>query len=181
MKWELQVEAGQHVSKRIPLTTRFLIGRDDVCDLRAVSAAVSRRHCLLSPDVAHLFVTDCHATNGTFVNDCRICPELPVELHPGDHLRVRPLRFVVSGVDPLPDASDELSVAEMLLEMDRQEQGDEEVVAAGSTQASEAISDVILTGVSRSTGEEGRSSSSLAAENLLRTCLGATATSSAQR
>lgn len=181
MRWELHVESGQHAGKRIHIATRFLIGRDDACDLQPVSVLVSRRHCVILPEVDHLFVIDCHSTNGTFVNDRRICPELPVELSPGDQLRVGPLHFVIVSVAPAPDEPDDLSVAEMLLEMDRLEQAEEEATSEGTAQHGSATVAASLADETRTRRQAERSSSSVAAENVLRACLGSASTPLSRR
>lgn len=122
MKWELLVGNGKHEGKHIPLSqARFQIGREDNCQLRTSSEVVSRRHCTLTRLGKHLFVSDCHATNGTFVNDRRILPELPVELFHGDRLTIGPMVLIISAIEEPRDNTFEEMAATLLLAMDREE------------------------------------------------------------
>jgi len=135
MKVSLTVlQPGKTDGKRVPITApRFLIGRDEKCQLRPASPMVSKRHCLLLLRDNRFFVQDLGSTNGTFVNDRQITGE--VELSNGDLLKIGPLCFGVSieadapvpsaahsapNSDPHSDAAPtnlEDSAADMLLEM----------------------------------------------------------------
>lgn len=125
MNWELIVSRGKQQGKHILLSRSVVhVGREDGCRIRASSDVVSRRHCTLKRFGEHLFVIDCHSTNGTFVNGRRLLPELPVELFSGDHLSVGPLHLVIDTVQEPPDPSEDIA-AEMLLALDREEDGPE--------------------------------------------------------
>src|SRR5262245_64864732 len=119
MKWYLVVERGPHKGQVIALEREFLIGRDPGCHLRPSAASVSRRHCSLRTRSRGLFVADCQASNGTFVNGRRLDQEQA--LQPGDHLQVGPLAFVVTvagpPVPPIPAKLDEQAIGDMLLEI----------------------------------------------------------------
>src|SRR5262245_34348068 len=120
MKWYLVVERGQHRGQVIPLTQEFLIGRDHCCNLRPSATSVSHRHCSLRTREERLFVADCQARNGTFVNGRRLAQEEALE--PGDRLQVGPLEFVVTvdGLPPSPASGklDEDAIGDMLLDID---------------------------------------------------------------
>ncbi|HOI54328.1 MAG TPA: FHA domain-containing protein [Phycisphaerae bacterium] len=72
------------VPARVPLTVRcggrawrldagpVVIGRDDDCDIRIDSDAVSRRHCELSPLGSRWRVRDLESTNGTLLDTTAI-------------------------------------------------------------------------------------------------------------
>jgi anti-anti-sigma factor len=96
MKFSLLVlTPGSWQGKTVPINrSPFLIGRDPACQLRPLSTVVSMRHCALIMRDGRAFVKDLGSTNGTFVNDQRITPDL--ELHHGDWLRVGSLDFEVS-------------------------------------------------------------------------------------
>jgi len=94
MKLSLVVASGVHEGKAIPITTpQFVIGRDEQCQLRPASPAISKRHCALMVRGGQVFVRDFGSTNGTFVNDQLVQGE--VELQDGDRLKVGPLDFTV--------------------------------------------------------------------------------------
>jgi pSer/pThr/pTyr-binding forkhead associated (FHA) protein len=120
---------GKAVGQTVPVNlSQFLIGRDPQCQLRPASAIISKRHCALLSKNNKFFVRDFDSTNGTFVNEDPVKGER--ELKHDDLLKVGPLTFrvVIEGtvaVDkptPLPkvpakDASDDESVAAMLLDL----------------------------------------------------------------
>src|SRR6266404_2109134 len=102
-----------------------IVGRRRDCDLRILSAEVSRRHCVLSIDDQYVNVEDLDSINGTFVNGSRVVGRQVVR--PGDHLQIGPLEFTVEyELQPGPDRveqqrSDEQEVYDVLpaLEEDR--------------------------------------------------------------
>jgi pSer/pThr/pTyr-binding forkhead associated (FHA) protein len=118
---------GKMRGKTIPINgSKFLIGRDEKCQLRPASPMVSKRHCLLFIRDNKLFVQDLGSTNGTLVNDQQIAGES--QLSDRDRLTVGPLSFAVVVEDAIPAqvssvaatarASDlEDSAADMLLAM----------------------------------------------------------------
>lgn len=90
----LVVKKGSNETKVIRLRSEeTVIGRQNGCELRIPSAAVSRRHCRLSFRDDILSVEDLDSANGTLVNGERI--EGIHILRPGDSLEVGPLVFVV--------------------------------------------------------------------------------------
>jgi pSer/pThr/pTyr-binding forkhead associated (FHA) protein len=70
-----------------------VVGRRRDCDLRILSAEVSRRHCLLRIDDDYVNVEDLDSINGTFVNGTRVVGRQV--LRPGDHLEIGRLEFTV--------------------------------------------------------------------------------------
>src|SRR5262249_24431502 len=94
MKLSLVVAEGVHKGKAIPIpVAQFVIGRDEGCQLRPSSPAVSKRHCAVLVKGGQVFVQDFGSTNGTFVNDHPVSGE--AELKDGDKLVVGPLVFQV--------------------------------------------------------------------------------------
>jgi pSer/pThr/pTyr-binding forkhead associated (FHA) protein len=94
MKLRLVVASGVHEGKAIPITTpQFVIGRDEQCQLRPASPAISKRHCALMVRGGQVYVRDFGSTNGTFVNGQLV--EGEVELFDQDLLKVGPLEFRV--------------------------------------------------------------------------------------
>ena len=94
MKLRLVVASGVHEGKGIPIMTpQFVIGRDEQCQLRPASPAISKRHCALMVRSGQVFVRDFGSTNGTFVNGQLV--EGEVELFDQDLLKVGPLEFRV--------------------------------------------------------------------------------------
>jgi len=94
MEARLVVEKGKTQKRAFQLqSSETIIGRRQDCDLRIVSSAVSRRHCVVSISDDYLMVEDLDSVNGTFVNGARVAGKQV--LRPGDRLEVGPLRFVV--------------------------------------------------------------------------------------
>jgi pSer/pThr/pTyr-binding forkhead associated (FHA) protein len=120
---------GKAAGQTVPVNlSQFLIGRDPQCQLRPASAIISKRHCALLTRNNKFFVRDFDSTNGTFLNEEPVKGER--ELKHEDLLKVGPLLFrvVIEGAvpvnkpTPLPtvpakDASDDESVAAMLLDL----------------------------------------------------------------
>jgi len=69
--------------------TPLLIGRENspLAERLARYPNVSRRHAELTLDGGAVLVTDLDSANGTFVNDERIAPHVPVRAKAGDRLR----------------------------------------------------------------------------------------------
>ena len=89
MKLSLVVAEGVHKGKAIPIpVAQFVIGRDEGCQLRPSSPAVSKKHCAIEVKGGKVFVQDFGSTNGTFVNDEPVTGE--TEVTDGDKLVVRP-------------------------------------------------------------------------------------------
>ena len=85
---ELIVLTGPAAERRLEVSAehRFVIGRDEACNLALDDTKVSRRHAYLQEVDGKVEVGDLGSSNGTFVNGRRI--ERPVMLAPGDSLRI---------------------------------------------------------------------------------------------
>lgn len=91
---ELCVVGGKHAGQSIALTKKkFLIGREQDCQLRPNSELVSRHHCVFTVDDFAVRLRDLGSTNGTSVNGERIRKETVLE--PGDRVIVGNLEFEV--------------------------------------------------------------------------------------
>jgi pSer/pThr/pTyr-binding forkhead associated (FHA) protein len=84
-----------------------VVGRRRDCDLRILSAEVSRRHCLLSIDDGYVKVEDFDSSNGTFINGKLVVGKQI--LRPGDRLEIGPLEFIVE-YEITPSALDRLAL-----------------------------------------------------------------------
>jgi pSer/pThr/pTyr-binding forkhead associated (FHA) protein len=79
---------------------KFLIGRQDDCQLRIPSAQISRHHCEIMTGGAGVRIRDLGSSNGTFVNGQRV---EDAELRAGDVIAVGSMLFVVR-IDGQPAA-----------------------------------------------------------------------------
>lgn len=94
LKAELRVISGKQLGTLIPLKqAKFLVGREQDCDLRPNSEMVSRHHCVFSVDDFTVRVRDLGSTNGTLVNGER--SRSTVVLKPGDRVTIGKLDFIV--------------------------------------------------------------------------------------
>lgn len=76
----------------------FLIGKNAaiVDGVISYNSAVSRKHCKITKDGEHYFVTDLGSVNGTFINGKRIFPNQACPLKDGDTLRLANSDFRIS-------------------------------------------------------------------------------------
>ncbi|MGE3316783.1 MAG: FHA domain-containing protein [Planctomycetaceae bacterium] len=96
---KLKVVGGKHHGKSIAVPKgKFLIGREQDCQLRPNSELVSRHHCVINIDDFTVRLRDLGSTNGTFVNGNRVRGE--VTLKAGDRVRVGKLDFEILIPDP---------------------------------------------------------------------------------
>lgn len=106
---ELCVVGGKHAGQSIALTKKkFLIGREQDCQLRPNSELVSRHHCVFTLDDFSLRLRDLGSTNGTSVNGERIRKETVLEV--GDRVIVGNLEFEIkihdaAGAPPTEDTT----------------------------------------------------------------------------
>src|SRR5262245_29795627 len=95
MKVSLVVAAGAHEGRVIPIIgSQFLIGRDQQCQLRPASQAISKLHCAILIRDDKVFIKDYGSTNGTLVND-NLVQNAEVAVESGASIRVGPLDFRV--------------------------------------------------------------------------------------
>lgn len=94
MHVSLKVIEGKQAGTLIPLNrSKFLIGREEDCQLRPNSDLVSRHHCVFSTDDFTVRIRDLGSTNGTFVNNHRITGQ--IVLKQGDQIRIGKLAFEI--------------------------------------------------------------------------------------
>ncbi|MEM9701347.1 MAG: FHA domain-containing protein [Planctomycetota bacterium] len=104
---QLVVRGGKHEGKRLVLEKgRFLIGREQDCDLRPSSDLVSRHHCVFHIDDYTVRLRDLGSTNGTLVNGKSLSGEKT--LSAGDRVTVGKLTFEVA----LKEVADEQAAEE---------------------------------------------------------------------
>ncbi|MDY3559514.1 FHA domain-containing protein [Gemmata sp. JC673] len=95
MKVSLVVASGAHEGRVIPLTgSQFLIGRDQQCNLRPASPAISKLHCGVVIRDGKVLVKDFGSTNGTLVNG-QLVQSAEAVVENGASLQVGPLDFTV--------------------------------------------------------------------------------------
>ena len=89
----LRVLSGRQNGALIPLPVgKFLIGREEDCQLRPNSELVSRHHCVFTNDDFTVRLRDLGSTNGTKVNGQRLTRGA---LLPGDELAFGSQKFRV--------------------------------------------------------------------------------------
>lgn len=70
----LTVRINGEITRHLPLDTgHILIGRDQLCDIRVPSRAVSRHHALIVNSANGITIIDLGSTNGTFVDGHKVC------------------------------------------------------------------------------------------------------------
>lgn len=102
---ELRVVGGKHHGKVIPLSkSKFLIGRENDCQLRPNSELVSRHHCVFTVDQYSVRLRDLGSTNGTFINGEQI--QGVAILESGNKVSIGKLEFeiIIREVPDVPGA-----------------------------------------------------------------------------
>ncbi len=84
----LTINSGPEAGKTVPLSgDRFVMGRDDHCDLVLNDAKASRNHAFLEVQpTGQVLLHDMGSTNGTFVNERRV--DGPIALRGGEQIRI---------------------------------------------------------------------------------------------
>ena len=130
---QLKVVGGKHQGKVIPLASgKFLIGREQDCQLRANSEMVSRHHCVFTIDDFTVRLRDLGSTNGTFVNGERL--QGSTELSAGDRIQAGSLNFQVL-LRRVAQSAPDATVSDGAAPLDAEPQVSDETVqiAAGDT------------------------------------------------
>lgn len=96
MKLYLIVAKGNRRGLPIPIVgDLFLMGSDDMCQLRSKMQGIAPQHCALNPREKKVFIRDMGQGGETFVNRKLVPPGAEWPLHAGDHITVGPLEFLV--------------------------------------------------------------------------------------
>lgn len=93
---QIRLVTGPAAGRRVEVGSehRFVIGRDDACNLVLDDAEVSRRHAyLIETPTGAIEVGDLGSSNGTRLNGRRL--EQPAELKPGDTLEIGSTRMQI--------------------------------------------------------------------------------------
>ncbi|MGC3967791.1 MAG: FHA domain-containing protein [Pirellulales bacterium] len=94
MSTALRLLVGSGTGRELRLSDgRFVIGRDEACQLRPTSRHVSRRHCELLTTPQGLLVRDLDSRTGTWINGVRLPTQRYLRVEDGDQLQVGPLKF----------------------------------------------------------------------------------------
>lgn len=100
LKAVLQVEGGKHHGRKIEIDRRkFLLGREDDCQLRPNSELISRHHCVFTVDDYAVRLRDLGSTNGTQVNGERIRGEVVLKADDTVSIGQLAFRLLLPGVD----------------------------------------------------------------------------------
>lgn len=94
MEVRLVIANGKQAGQEIPVKSpKFLIGRNDDCQLRPQSHLVSRRHCAILVEADTAIIEDLGSTNGTLLNDEKLVGRR--DLKTGDRIKVGLLELEV--------------------------------------------------------------------------------------
>jgi pSer/pThr/pTyr-binding forkhead associated (FHA) protein len=94
MEVKLIVANGKLAGTEIPVkSAKFVIGRNQDCQIRPQSPLVSRHHCAIVVDAESVTIEDLGSTNGTIVNGEKLAARH--ELRNGDHIKVGLLELEV--------------------------------------------------------------------------------------
>ena len=96
----LSIRSGEQTGRVVEVTgERFVIGRDDDCDLTLPDEKISRKHAsIVTHARGRRILQDLGSTNGTFVDESRITQ--PVELQGEEQIRVGDTQLLVSADEP---------------------------------------------------------------------------------
>lgn len=86
----------------------FSIGRSQDCRVSVPSASFSRRHCLVEEVGDQLFITDTNSSNGIFINEARIIPNVATPFTLRDKILIGDVSLSVRLADDIPVANIEL-------------------------------------------------------------------------
>lgn len=95
MKVRLEVAHSKANVKRVVLTRDAVIGRSPDCNLRIAAGQVSRKHCTMLVSDRGVFIRDNGSSNGTFLGERRLEPNVDVPVPPGAQLNIGGVRFLV--------------------------------------------------------------------------------------
>jgi pSer/pThr/pTyr-binding forkhead associated (FHA) protein len=102
MNARIRILAGPLTGQILPIQrAKFLIGREEDCQLRPESEFISRHHCVLLLDDYTLRIRDLGSKNGTFVNGRRIGSGVTILLH-DDVVAIGEITFQIN-LDQPPD------------------------------------------------------------------------------
>ncbi|MBQ4511811.1 MAG: FHA domain-containing protein [Anaerolineaceae bacterium] len=79
----------------LPPSGFVIIGRDNHCNVVVNNSSVSRNHCKLIINGNSTAVEDLNSSNGTYVNNVLIQPNLKTPLNRGDILRLGDEEFQI--------------------------------------------------------------------------------------
>ena len=96
---------GPEGSRQQELSAGLLtIGRQVGNDLLLDNAQVSRSHARIACTQASCQITDLDSSNGTYLNGEKLAPQVPVDLNPGDILRIGPFELAFEAYEaPRPE------------------------------------------------------------------------------
>ena len=94
------------------------IGRQPGNDLLLDNTQVSRSHARLACTPSGCQLTDLNSSNGTYHNGERIPPEVPIELSPGDKIRIGPFEILFEQIEASAAAQPEPAQPEPAAEVE---------------------------------------------------------------
>lgn len=108
-------EVGQALVHRVGSTAVVVLGRKrDACDLVLPFDGVSRQHAELRPSAEGWSILDLGSRNGTFVDEVRIPPAVPVPVEEQTLLQLGAYRAVVMTPGPFHDLASRLRASRSL-------------------------------------------------------------------
>jgi anti-anti-sigma regulatory factor len=96
VKFYLIVAKGKKQGMPIPIEVDlFLIGSDQMCQLRADHESIGEQHCALVRRERKVFIRDLNSGESTIVNGDTIPGSVEWPLHAGDLIEIGPLKFMI--------------------------------------------------------------------------------------
>jgi anti-sigma B factor antagonist len=97
LRVRLKVLVGRAQGKAVEVrVSRFFIGRDQSCHLRAHSLTVSRFHALIERRGGRVFLRDLGSSNGTILGQRTLQKNEEAEVSDGERLQIGPMLFTVT-------------------------------------------------------------------------------------
>lgn len=87
-RFELEITAPEEEPRRIPLGETTRIGRQVGNDVLLPEQRISRQHAIITCSATQCYITDLGSSNGTFIGDEQLSPNVSIPLKPETEVRI---------------------------------------------------------------------------------------------